>query len=241
MKTVILTAREDNQFGGIGLHIEGMKEEGTNPAAEGLQVAHDLIEHVNGLDAIGDICDELEALGAIWFVRGQFSDIRRNSNSAATPHESLASDVVRMFTDFRHGAHIDLTVPRTKACVADDDFREVIRIALESTRDEINPEVFDAEKVAKLETKYMAVCFPRMRRGYRKAQKKYGKGTTANNLFWAVADAVQQLLPSRVFWSRNMPKLEAGQQWKLTYGFDAQGNADARVDEYYPGDAFEEG
>lgn len=233
MKTVILTAREDYEFGGIGLHIEGMKKEGTNPATEGLQIAHDLIEHVNGLDAIGDICDELEALGAIWFVRGQWGDIRRNSNSTATAYEDIASDIVRMFADFFHGAHVDLTVPRTQACVADDDFREIIRIALEQTDYELGPDYDQHAK--KREAEYMAVCLPRMRRGYRKARNKYGKGLmAANSLFWVVANEVDKLMPKRKFYQSASTGLEAGQQWKLTYGFNAQGNADARVDEYYP-------
>jgi hypothetical protein len=129
---VILTVAEDHELGGYGLLIDGMHGDDINPAQSGLLVAHDLLEHVNGTAHIGTIDDELEALGGIWFVRGQHADLTRDgSGSMYTPEENIASDIVRMFRDFWNGAYVDTTAPRTKPCDADEAFRTILRHAAE--------------------------------------------------------------------------------------------------------------
>lgn len=226
MKTrTILTAKRDDEFGGIGLCIPGTNPTVTfNPAQDGLTVAHDLIEHVNGPREIGTIDDELEALGAVWFVRGQFSDLNRDGRgSAYTAHENIASDITRMFRDFFYGSYVSLSVPRTRACEADDDFREIIECAVKEARSELNDDEIP-EEVAHKQRMYMAVCLPRMRIGYRKAKRKYKHGRDANRLFWEIADAVDPYAKRCEF---------EGQQFELIYGFDAVGGIYARCSEYY--------
>lgn len=227
MRTVILEAFTDEEFGNLGLRIVDAPR-GANAATDGLLLAHDLIEHVNGLREIGSIDDELEALGAIWYVRGQHDDLRRdNVGSMYSVHENIASDVVRMFSDFFYGAHVTLNAPRTVACDADEDFREIIRCALKSTRAEVgDPDKSDDEIIAQ-EKAYIAVCLPRMRIGYRKARRKYeGRGRSryaANNLFWEISDAVEP----------HAKHASEGQRYRLTYGFESNGNARAYCEESY--------
>lgn len=51
-----------------GLLAEGMRD-WLDPAISGDLVAHDALEHCNGYKAIGSVHDELQALGAVAFVR----------------------------------------------------------------------------------------------------------------------------------------------------------------------------
>jgi len=223
MKTVTLQAFTDESTGVLGLGVKGMsRDETTNASTDGLGIAHDLIEHVNGVREIGGITDELEALGAIWFVRGQYNDIRRDRvGSMYTVHQNLASDIVRMFRDFFYGAYVDLKPVRTYSCVADDDFRQILEHAMEDARKEIDDDE-DSAEVKEKERAYMAACLPRLRIGYRKAKRKYKRGTAANNLFWEIAEAVDPVARRIEF---------EGQEFKLTYGYDRDGNSYARVSE----------
>lgn len=221
-----LVAFEDQNFGGVGLGLADMpRNDDTNAATDGLLIAHDLLEHVNGARAIGTIEDELEALGAIWFVRGQFHELRRdNVGSAYTVHQNIASDVVRMFRDWFYGAHLDTKAPRTRPCDADADFLEVIACAERDMRRELDSDEDPREVVRRLR-EYRRVILPRMRIGYRKAARRFkGDAYAANRLFWEVAEAV-----GRVF---KGGELFEGQRFELVYGID-DGRAFARCDESY--------
>lgn len=226
---IILTARTDETFGGTGLHIEGMPhDDHTNPATDGILLAHDIVEHMNGPGEIGAIADELEALGAIWYVRGRHGELRRDSvGSMHSIEQNIAADVTRMFTDFFHGAYVPLKVPRTLACDADDAFREIIRIAVEDAPAELGEidTYADADGVSDKLAQYTAVCLPLMRIGYRKAVRKYEKHGRffANNLFWAIADAVRPRCEG----------LEPGYQFELVYGINNHDRAFAHCNEYW--------
>lgn len=76
--------------------VDGMAVERT----DGVLIAHDLLEHQNGLSEIGTVWDELEALGGIWQVRGRTGDMFvRNIH---TPQVNIASDITRMFPDWQN-------------------------------------------------------------------------------------------------------------------------------------------
>lgn len=219
LHTVILEAFRD-ETGEIGLGLAGMRRDETTNAATGseggVMVAHDLLEHVNGAEQIGSIDDELEALGAMWFVRGQFHDLNRYRQSRWSTHENLSSDIVRMFRDHAEGdQYVDGSVPRTRPCDADRDFADVLDIA---ARD--YPEEFSDSNTRELRAmwrKYRRACMARLRIGYRKAARKYkGAGASATNrIFWRIADAVNPKC-GRV-------ELYEGEQFELVYGFDRHG------------------
>lgn len=229
MKTVRLTVTEDSEFGGCGLLIAGMRRDETvNPARDGLQIAHDLVEHVNGVGEIGSIDDELEALGAIWFVRGQFGELRRdNVGSMYNVHENIAADVTRMFRDFFHGHYVNLKPIRTRPLDCDSDLRTILDYAFHDMLGEL--EIFDREVGAAKRAEYLAVCLPRMRTGYRKAQRKWGSARVANNLFWEIESCTRRA-------ATNASADLLGQHYTLVYGVDGEGRTWVNFEEYYEED-----
>lgn len=63
----------------------------------GLIIAHDIIEHQQGLKSIGTLEDELIALGGIVYVRGQTGEL----SGFMTAEQNIAYDIERMFEYFR--------------------------------------------------------------------------------------------------------------------------------------------
>lgn len=222
MKTVTLEAFEDESTGEIGLGLLGMpRDETTNAAHDGRTIAHDLIEHVNGPEKIGTIDDELEALGAIWYVRGQHSDLSRDgSGSAYTSEQNLAADVVRMFRDHvAGGQYVHYDTKRVRRVGQDEALMEIVEIAGRSYRDEFNED--ERAQARGAWPSYSALALKRMRMGYRKAARKWEpKGRfAANTQFWAIAEAVQPCAKHISF---------EGQRFTLRYG-----NGEAYCDEEY--------
>jgi hypothetical protein len=216
-KTVTLIAFRDEMTGELGLGVKGIDttDEALNSATEGLVIAHDLLEHVNGLEAIGSIDDELEALGGIWFVRGQNGELRRDHiGSAWTIHENIAGDLQRMFRDYFYGAPVDTTPRRTRPIDCDEELREII-FAAEHGRMNCLSEIDDEDRTEaqKLIKPYLAAALARMRTGYRKASRRFhGSALTAYDLFWAIAEAVQPYCKHVEY---------EGQRFTLTYGLRA--------------------
>jgi hypothetical protein len=223
-KSIILDAFEDAETGEVGLGLPGMsRKEGANAATNGTLIAHDLLEHINGPREIGTIDDELEALGALWFVRGQFGILRHdNLGSRYSVNENIASDIVRMYRDYFYGAYVNMSRVRTMPCDHDLDFADI----LEHARVDIPQELDTGEKVDTRDIgAYLKVCLSRMRIGYRKAARKYkGEAHFINTLFWAVSDAVDPCTKH----------CEEGMQFELVYGTGQDGRPFARCDEYYP-------
>ena len=193
--TVHLEAYKDDETGILGLTIIGVPRNGyTNAASEGALIAHDLIEHVNGLSHIGSIDDELEALGAIWYTRGQWGDLNRDGRgSMYSPEENIASDVVRMFRDHVDGGqHVSYAPFRTHAVNADSALECILEYADKSYLGEFSDpdSIYEAKNIWPA---YREIAFKRMRRGYAKARRRWEKEGrfAASNRFWAIAEAVQ--------------------------------------------------
>lgn len=195
MKSVKLEAFKDENTGEIGLGLLRMaRNENTNAAMEGLLIAHDLIEHVNGAAAIGGIDDELEALGGIWYTRGQHSDLTRNgAGSHYTIAENIASDITRMFRDHIDGAqYVTLDIGHSRPCFLDDQLQQTLRDADASYMGEIDDE--GRERARLVWPAYRAAALFRMRLGVRKSRKRWegrdGSRFAANSQFWAIAEAI---------------------------------------------------
>ena len=224
MKSITLQAFTDESTGSLGLGVRGMSRSyETNAALDGATIAHDLLEHVNGVQHIGSIDDELEALGALWFTRGQFNDLRRDGRvSYHSVYENVAADVCRMFRDHvEGGAYVAPDAPRTRACDADDEFNDVLECADRGWRGEF----YDPSEGAHAWPAYRAVCLSRLRIGFRKARRKYKDARDANSLFWAVANAVDRYAHNVEF---------EGAEYKLIYGFHRDGRTFAHCEEAYP-------
>lgn len=234
--TLILTVTEDKEFGGIGLLIDGMKTEGVNPAQDGLLIAHDILEHVNTLADIGSIDDELEALGAIWFVRGQFNDINRGKFAhRISPHENLASDIIRMFRDAFYGHPVEIeSVPEYEDSGNQIDFDEIFNYVENDYVKEFDDDEILGDLPAFFQ-QYKAAAIARMHIGYNKAVIKYNdKAEEVNRLFWAIVDEVNKTI------KRCCSEGYLGMQFELYYSIDDTGHAFARIDEHYPEEFDEE-
>lgn len=195
---LILVAQTDADTGLLGLVIEGMRGAmgEVNSATEGLLIAHDVIEHVNGIDRIGSIDDELEALGAIWYVRGRHGELNRNgSGSVYSLEENVASDVTRMYRDHICGdAYINYNVGRMPRKVEDDNALHDILSAAHRTYLGEFDDSDGSRYLAKASwDKYSMLALARMRVGYRKARQRWERHGrhAANNAFWAIAEAVE--------------------------------------------------
>ncbi len=76
MRHVRLVATSDEYDNELGFKIKGTTAfEGFMACRNGELTAHDLLEHQNGLAAMGTVWDELEAIGGIWQVRGRHGDM----------------------------------------------------------------------------------------------------------------------------------------------------------------------
>lgn len=207
MRSVRLVAAEDEYDCEPGLIIKGLKHfEGMMADRDGSLIAHDLLEHQNGLHNIGTVWDELEALGAIWQVRGRHGDLLTDGarRSIHSPEVHVAADITRMADE-----GLWLSIPRTKRCDYDEDFYAICQIAKKDIIAEYDFRHVDIDH-------YLAACFGHMRRGFRKAQRRFGTGYNGANLFQAILRAVEQCRPEFV-----------GQEFILSYG---NGEASCRED-----------
>ena len=187
MPYITLVSKEDNETGELGLIIKGMRVTNyPSVASTGLLIAHDLLEHQNGISAIGSISDELEALGGVWFVRGQHYDMDRGKPAYHTPETHLASDVSNMAELVCNGVPIRGFSKKTYKHFQDDAFIEIIELGRESYKSEMD--CYEDSDFDPLND-YFSYCLHAMRKGYRKAEKRFNR-VNANTLFWDIAGAV---------------------------------------------------
>ncbi len=194
MKRIVLESFRDETTGELGLGLLDMpRHEQTNAATDGALLAHDLIEHVNGAERIGTIDDELEALGGIWYVRGQHGELFRNRDfrSAYTIEQNIGSDIARMFADHIRGDQfVDYSPIRGRRTDADEALRAILDAGAAMRFDDFNSD--EREGLADKWERYAAIAFKRMQIGYAKARRKWGHlgRYAANSVYFAIADAV---------------------------------------------------
>lgn len=205
MRYVRLIATHDEYGTEPGLSIKGTPQvEGFAADRTGTLIAHDLLEHVNGTEYIGYVWDEMEALGAIWQVRGRHGDLM-TGRSVYGPARSIANDFVRMFNEDHSGEYIPPThrIGRSMPHLYDEDFQDIIKYAQEDLRRE-----YDEATEADFD-EYLKDALPRLRRGFRKAERKYGSGFDGYEMFRRVKDAVGVITPDY-----------EGQEFRLAYSPD---------------------
>ena len=89
---------EDFKSGELSMFLVGTNFEDMDGSYDSSLVAHDIMEHVNGLGEIGGVIDEVKAIGAAYFTRyetgynvtlegmkGDLLDVSRYTNYAFTP------------------------------------------------------------------------------------------------------------------------------------------------------------
>lgn len=194
--SVIFSYERCQETGQLGFIPEEFGNDYLFAATDGTLVAHDVIEH-NGLNTLSGIGNELEALGAMWWIRGSLNDLRLDGiGSRYTPVENMAVDISEMATKIALcGRGFDLTIPRTYSCCYDVDFLDIINLGRETYQREVehyNQNEVDRDAVEH----YFKYCISFMRSGYRKAKARYPKlnQTRVNALFWSVAETIDNII-----------------------------------------------
>lgn len=224
MEIYILEAKEDRELGELGyLFKDTPIISAPMVSNDGLLLAHDLIEHVNGLHKIGSIDDEIEALGSSYYIRGQTGQLRRDDfGSRYSPEENYASDILNLFMYYNDGVDFKTPIPKTRACIFDEAFKEILNIGKHQIKQELENEDIDR---GRLET-FLHASLHYLRKGYRKAKKRFPNAYKINNLFFALADELTKWVKS--------PKYE-GHQIELKIDFNS---CRFRIDEFYPEDFY---
>ena len=217
MRHVQLESWQDHN-GTLGLILAGSpKDEELFADFTGGLIAHDLIEHQNGASRIGQPDDEIEAIGAMWQVRGRHGDFVQDDprvGSAWTPEQSTILELASIARNV--GWHTDWT-PRigqyvTRPHYQDETFIEM----LDWVRPHVEAEVEDLDELFPLEA-YLENALHLLRTGYRKAERRFGPDYDGIDLFRAIKRAV----------SPHASRVEAeGQIFRLSYG-----RGEARCDE----------
>jgi hypothetical protein len=225
MRYVRLIAASDGYDDKPGLIVKGTPQiDGMMADREdGGLIAHDLLEHQNGSRHIGYVWDELEALGGIWHVRGRHGDLMTKHGSMYSVAENVASDLTRMFSDWlSEGAPpFEHRVKATRPHDYDEDFLEIIAISRRDIPREHNdmgsgepgepPNGWTSELREHLEA-YLTEALHRMRTGYRKAERRFGREHDyfyGHSLYAAVKQAVADAARSIEY---------EGQEFILGYG-----------------------
>lgn len=191
MKTVKLQVQEDIATGELGLTVKAMKMIDTPMVAnEGLLIAHDLLEHQNGVKNIGSIDDELEALGGVWYIRGLSNKMRKGSS--ATAYDTLPYDICSLGEIYMHGVNFRTPVPNTRALDYDYEFGHIISSGIKKLREELDYCEMTIDEV-RLKA-YEDACLHYMRRGFRKANRRYAGVYEASSMFWNVSNAVDTII-----------------------------------------------
>tara|TARA_B100000749_G_scaffold249593_1_gene214208 strand:+ start:4353 stop:5009 length:657 start_codon:yes stop_codon:yes gene_type:complete len=94
----------------------------------GEMIAHDIVEHVNGVDAIGTLEDELTALGAMFAVRVE---------NKYLSEEKFAGMYYELFEHFKKNAHVlDDLEKATSTPDAGDSVKDALTVAVSAIKDE---------------------------------------------------------------------------------------------------------
>ena len=212
-KTVRLEVIECRESGEVGLVLQASKLALSNvddiTVGGGLLLAHDLFEHVDGPENIGGVGEELQALGAMFYVRAANGPLTRGPYHHSA-EENIASDVARMYSKWLEDGY-EYLVPKTRAsCGIEESLKEVLTYTRE--------EVFVEAEYGGLQTdhldEYLSGVRHFMRVGYRKAKKKYRRvpGHGLYRTFMRVAEEVDSVAAHEDLWP--------GREFVLTYGLD---------------------
>ena len=209
MRHLTMTVKEDTASGEVGLLLDDVRQIDTfMTTQEGYIIAHDILEHQNGLKSIGSVDDELEALGGVWYIRGQFSDLSRTGmGSMYSPEESIGSDVANLGGIFvERGVNFRTPVPRTRISEEEDGLQEILESGMKTLMAELhyNDEPLDYARIGE----YRTAAMHYLRRGVTKAKKRFGCAHKANRMFWNIAEAVNPCAKYLEF---------QGQRFRLSY------------------------
>lgn len=191
MKRYTLSVKYERHSGYMGFILDRVRQiENTRMVTDsGEIIAHDIIEHITGLHKIGSIYDELQALGAMYFVRSMPYD-SEDIPSKKSRH-FLADDLAGFCIEFvEKGIKGSLTTKKHKNKELVKIFSHLVDIAKIALKNyfDVNDNFIDlnADKI----NHYFENAIHIMCIGYTKAKKKYKTQNNANVLYWSIAHAI---------------------------------------------------
>lgn len=217
MTSIRLVVKNDPE---TGLILKDMRHmDYPSVATNGILIAHDVLEHQRGIKKIGSIGDELTALGGVWYCRGEYSDMDRNSPIYHTPHTHIASDIInmgRMVVEDGNKLHVKVGNHYAYSNIQ-DDIDDIINESIKGLKLELGDTEYGYQsKVAD----YLDACRNLIAQGYTMANKRLkGDQNKANSMFWEISEAVDQAIK----WIEY-----EGEEFILTY---VHGDAKCRLDE----------
>lgn len=204
MTTVKLIAIQCPTLRELGLKVDGVRTfDGMVATMDGRLIAHDIVEHQNGPGEIGSVWDELQALGGLWYTRGQFGEIVSGRGDYMDPFDVISREVDNLSRYVNVGLiRQRLVNKRVFKSSAASAFESMVEAAHEA-KDGFTTEEF---KIFRRYVRY------HMNRGYCKAKKRFGgprhSRYAALNMFIHIQEAVNSI-KDRV--------VEEGQIFLLSY------------------------
>lgn len=209
MKKATLVVREDHATGETGFMVKGTPQMSGYPmvATDGLLVAHDLLEHPNGVAKIGSVDDELEALGGIMFVRGWTGQVR--GDSIHSVEDNLSADLYELARVYIGGVDFRSPVPKnTRRTEYDDTFEAALNKALIDVTGEFDwlEGTEDADDIRARSRFFRQWALPYMRKGVVKSKRRFARYSQSevHGTFWAIARAVDHALRDGLWHGREL-------------------------------------
>lgn len=188
MRHIRLVAFQDQVTGEVGLGIKGHT---SHPELlcdwTGAMIAHDIVEHQNGLDRIGDVGDEIEALGASWHIRGRHGLF---DSKYHTPEYVMAAGLSQTACDlYDEGQHWFPRLGRYKTAehYCDEDFEAILEEARPILTRDLHSEMDDPSNFP--EEAFWDNALHLLRMGYRKSARRWGENFRGTNTFQAIRNA----------------------------------------------------
>ena len=199
-QAIMLEVVYDPNTGSSGLlacdSVWNLKDTDAPMINDGALLAHDIMEHVNGLSNIGGVGEECEALGALFQVRGWSGSLQAHgaaNRNIHTVEQNLSSDLVQMYSTWEQ-KDFEAIVPDTSEDTdIEAELEEVFAQASTDIRKEYPQEDYEEATPENLE-RYLKGCIEFMRVGYRKAEDKYPCRLEAYDTFFAIAKATDEAI-----------------------------------------------
>lgn len=213
MRSLRLQAVTDVDFGELGLKfvIPHKMCNGRFTITSGFTLAHDIIEHQQGHQKIGSIGDEMIALGGVCYARGQWGKIREDNFSIFSPEEDIASDLTGQMANLYFDRHIPFRQKLVQSRKQDPS--GFVDRVVEEARSNFHKDYDDYEDMPSQDRidSYLEACRTYMLHGSKLAERRFGSGILANEMFWQIAETTK----------RHIQRLEfEGQEFLLRYDFN---------------------
>lgn len=211
MNTATLTAKIEPHSGKLGFVLENSTGKTMLPAPDGYTVAHDLFEH-HDLSLLGDLTDEFQAFGTVWYLRGRYGEGRATREltldeafDSGIIADVLKAEILRLASDYRrsiHGMVPEGTLP--------SDGHAALKAMISYVDAQITAGTRKYHYRA-LRADYLNFALHHLSIGYNRGAARYPNAIAYNHLFWDVAELVDATM---------VGVNTVGESYKLVYGIN---------------------